>query len=142
MDIWTFQKRISRRLFVWSGLSIFAGVFLLLLQDYFWTGVASQAVVWGLIDAGIAFFGQRSADKRKAKRTSRTSAQVDAEETLTLLRTLQVNAFLDLLYVAGGLWLALTQVGTLLQGIGWGVAAQGAVLFAFDLTHVFLLRKK
>lgn len=142
MNIWTFQKRISRYLFLWSGLSISAGIFMFLLKDIFWTGFASQAVVWGLIDGGIAVFGQRSAQKRRAKLSGKNPRLVEAEETLTLRRTLQVNAVLDVIYVAVGLWLALARPEILLQGVGWGVVVQGAFLFAFDLIHVFLTPKK
>lgn len=142
MDIWTFQRRVSQRLFLWSGLSIFIGLGLLFVKDNFWTGFASQAIVWGLIDAGIAVFGQRGAQKRRAKLSPRNPRLVEANETRTLRRTLQVNAVLDLVYVAVGLWLALARAESLLQGVGWGVIVQGIFLFVFDLTHIFLTPKK
>lgn len=142
MDIWAFQKRISQRLFIWSGFSIFIGIFLLFLKTPFWMGVASQAIVWGVVDALVAAFGQSGAKKRKAKHSDRNPHLIDENEILTLRRTLQINAVLDIFYIAAGLWLVLARPEILLKGVGWGVLVQGVFLAAFDLTHVFLTPKK
>jgi hypothetical protein len=58
--IWDFQDAFSRRLTLWSALSIVVGIGLLVFGDPFWRGLGLQALVWGGIDAIIVFFGQRA----------------------------------------------------------------------------------
>ncbi|MEN2982342.1 MAG: hypothetical protein ABDH20_07275 [Thermus sp.] len=47
---------------------------------------------------------------------------------------------MDLLYIAGGIWLA-TRPDPRLQGAGWAVGLQGAFLLVFDLYHALTLGK-
>ena len=69
--IWDFQDALTRRLLLWSALSIAAGGILLLAGDAFWRGFGLQAVVWGAIDAGIALFGRRACAEAAGVRPAR-----------------------------------------------------------------------
>jgi esterase/lipase len=130
-----FQLLLSRRLLLWSALSCAVGAFLVLLGDPFWRGFGVQAVVWGLIDAAIAFFGQRSADKRRG--AAPQSLEQAEREARKLRRLLWINTGLDVVYVAVGLAVVLRwgQSDPFAAGAGWGIVLQGGFLFAFDLLH-------
>lgn len=134
--IWDFQDTLSRRLVLWSALSVVAGVALLLAGSPFWRGFGVQALAWGAIDAGIAVFGQLSARRRRAR--GPLAPDADAHEARKLRRLLWINTGLDVLYVAGGLVLLYT-IGAqdaFAAGNGWGIMVQGGFLFFFDLLHV------
>ena len=134
--IWDFQDALVRRLLLWSALSIAAGAILLLAADApWWRGFGLQAVVWGAIDAGIALFGRRAAQKRQA--SSPPGAETTGREARKLHRLLWINTGLDILYVAGGLLLISTlgRSDPFAAGNGWGIVLQGGFLFVFDLLH-------
>jgi esterase/lipase len=133
--IWDFQDALSRRLLLWSAVSIAAGVILLLAGDAFCRGFGLQAVVWGAIDAGIALFGRRGSEKRQA--SARPGPETTQREGRHLRRLLWINTGLDVLYVMVGLGLVYTLGGRnpSLAGTGWGIVLQGGFLFLFDLLH-------
>ena len=136
--IWLYQTRISSQLFAWSALSVFGGVALLLLVlDPFWRGVGLQGVVWGAIDAGIAFFGQLGMRRKLADVPDPNDRGVQLEEARRLQRLLFINAGLDVLYVAVGVGIVLTfgVDNTFARGNGVGIVVQGAFLLLFDLFH-------
>lgn len=129
--IWDFQDTLSRRLLLWSALSAVAGAALLLTGGDFWRGFGVQALVWGAVDAAIAWFGQRSAARRRARGPH--SAEALAREAAKLRRLLWINTGLDVLYVAGGLALLYTlgAQDRFAAGNGWGIIVQGGFLFFF-----------
>ena len=133
--IWDYQDALTRRLLLWAALSSAAGAVLLLVGDAFWRGFGLQAVVWGLIDAGIAIFGGRAARKRRLAHLGGPS--VVEREAASLKRLLWINVGLDALYVVGGIVLIYTlgQDNAFAAGNGWGIVVQGAFLFIFDLGY-------
>lgn len=140
--IWDFQDTLSRRLLLWSALSVVAGALLLLTGGDFWRGFGVQALAWGAIDAAIALFGQRSAARRRARGPH--SAEALAREAANLRRLLWINTALDVLYVTGGLVLLYTwgAQNPFAAGNGWGIIAQGGFLFFFDLLHALATPRK
>ena len=136
--IWQYQTRISTQLFAWSALSVFGGVALmLLLTNPFWQGIGLQGVVWGVIDAGIAFFGQLGMRRKVAQLDDPNDTRLQLEEARRLRRLLFINAGLDVLYVAVGVGLILTfgVDNTFARGNGVGILIQGVFLLFFDLFH-------
>jgi carboxylesterase len=135
--IWDLHETISRRLLTWSGLSIVAGLALLLAGDRFWRGFGIQAGLWGAIDAGIAVVGSWQSQRRRASLPDADAAQVLEREARKLRRLLWINTGLDVLYAVGGITLSLTlgAQNPNWRGHGWGIVVQGAFLFAFDLIH-------
>jgi hypothetical protein len=133
--IWDFQLALTRRLWLWSALSVAAGIALVLAGDAFWRGFGLQAMVWGVIDAAIAWLGATSARRRRAAAPGGTEAA--RAEARKLRRLLWINTGLDVLYVAGGLILVATlgAQDPFAAGNGWGIALQGGFLFVFDLLH-------
>lgn len=140
--IWDYQDALSRRLSLWSALSIVIGLGLLLFSGPFWRGFGLQAVVWGAIDAGIAVFGQIASRKRWA--TAARHPETAEREARNLRRLLWVNTGLDVLYVAGGFALLYTLGAQSLftAGNGWGIIVQGGFLFFFDLLHAVGVPRK
>jgi carboxylesterase len=140
-----FQLRLSRRLLSWALPSAAGGLALALGGSEPWQAFGIQAAVWGGVDAVIALLGRRSAlKKRQPAPAGHNEAAAGNDETATpkaqarrLRRILWVNAALDVLYVAGGLALALTlgrQSGAAF-GHGAGIALQGSFLLVFDVIH-------
>jgi carboxylesterase len=140
--IWEFQDVLTRRLLLWSALSVVAGALMLVFGDPFWRGFGLQAVVWGIIDAGIAFFGRRASEKRRLANLGGPS--IAEREAGNLRRLLWINTGLDVLYVAGGIVLIYTigQGDPFARGNGWGIVAQGGFLFFFDLLHALAVPKE
>lgn len=140
-SIWQFQEAVTSRLLIWGAFSVSIGLSMFLMDNPFWTGFASQAVVWGGIDALIAIFGIISSRKKQAALLPTTIDAVETAEARNLHRLLLINTILDVLYITGGIWLVATQAEPLLQGIGWGIIVQGGFLFVFDLIHTLLCPK-
>ena len=141
--IWDFQDVLSRRLLLWSALSIIAGALLAAFgASAWWHGFGVQALVWGAIDAAIALFGQLSARRRRA--ASLGGPETFEREARNLRRILWVNTGLDVLYVAGGVALLRTLGAQNLfaAGSGWGVIVQGGFLFIFDLLHALTVPRR
>ena len=103
--------------------------------DPFWQGVASQTGGWALINGAIALIGRRSARVRRAKLADPLDPVITAQEARKLRRILRINAGLDVLYVAGGIALAMTKgkEEAKWRGNGVGIVGQGLFLFFFDL---------
>lgn len=140
--IWDFQDVLSRRLLLWSALSIGVGSGLLIFGGPFWRGFGVQALVWGGIDAAIALFGRRSSRRRRD--AGPHGPEIFEREARNLRWLLWINTGLDVLYVAGGLALVLT-IGAqnpFAAGSGWGVIIQGGFLFVFDLLHALAVPRK
>jgi hypothetical protein len=136
MDIWKFSTRLTRRLLIWSTLSVSISILTYFSADPFLRGLAIQFLAWGLADGGIALFGKRWVEKKKL------SAQQEAKEARWLSLVLWINTGLDVLYVLGGVWLMQTwgADSPLWKGHGLGIVIQGGFLFFFDLYHAFSLR--
>ncbi|BDG17724.1 hypothetical protein TbrSNM41_24580 (plasmid) [Thermus brockianus] len=110
---------LSVRLLLWSVPWTFAGALGgLVAADPFWWGFWLTNALWASVDGAIALVGLLSPEPDRA----------------WLRDILYLNAALDLLYIAGGLWLA-SKGEARLQGAGWAVVLQGGWLLLFDLYH-------
>ncbi len=135
--IYTFQRRLSERLLLWSVLSIAVGiVFAWRKTEPDWRAFGQQHVGWGAVDALIALIGGFNTWRQAANPSAQQPAarQRAADK---LQRLLWINAGLDLFYVAGGLWLSRradpNRRGW--RGHGWAVMIQGFFLLIFDIVH-------
>ena len=140
--IWDFERKLSRHLCIWGGVSIISGFLMLAILRGDWLlGFAGMFIGWGVINGLIAWVGQRSAVKKQVRVTPETAGTAAEKETRSLRRILLVNTGLDVLYILGGTWMAVATANPLYQGAGWGIVIQGAALFLFDLLHVLLIPK-
>ena len=125
---WGFESKLTSRLLVWSILSVLSGLWVWFATNDFGRGFGIQCVAWGCVDAAIAFFGARSAARRKSTADPKREAQ-------NIRKILWLNFGLDILYILGGLLLIQKYPALFWQGAGWGIILQGGFLFFFDLFH-------
>jgi hypothetical protein len=132
-DVRPFQLTISRRLLWWSIPSVVIGAVGVFLPWPVVQGFALQALIWGGIDLLLALLGLRRA-RRRADRYPDHAA--DVAETLRLRKTLTVNGFLDIVYVAVGIAISVLFFRQPFPlGNGIGVIVQGLFLLIFDFRH-------
>jgi len=142
MGVWDFSSKLTRRLLIWSVLSVLASAVIVFLPNPFLRGLGIQFFAWGVIDGAIAIFGERASAKRRLKVQESGSVESEAKESRWLERILWINTGLDVLYVLGGLWLMQTwgADSLLWKGHGAGIIIQGGFLFFFDFFHAFALQ--
>jgi len=107
---------------------------MILFGGNFWHFFGIQALVWGTIDAIIAWVGLRRVGKRLGKPSTIQDEEKEADKIRKLL---WINSALDMVYIAAGV--AMLYFGgsetAFWRGSGWGVIAQGAFLYIFDIWH-------
>ncbi len=114
---------ISTRLLAWSVPWTLAGSTVGLLSDDPWQrSFWLTSSVWTAVNSGIALLGLLGPEPDKNQ----------------LRELLYLNAGLDLLYIAAGVFLA-AQPEARSQGAGWAIVLQGAWLLLFDLFNALAL---
>jgi hypothetical protein len=117
-------SQISKRLLVWAIPWMGAGILGLWLsstdsQKGFW----GMSGAWGFVNGAIALIGLLGAE---------------TQDYASLRTTLWVNAGLDVLYVASGLYL-LSRPEETWRGGGAAILIQGGFLLVFDILHALLV---
>ena len=140
-DIWERHETVARQLLWWSTLSVAVGLALLIPDQSFARGFGLQAIVWGLVDAAIAWVGRRKTRSRRAKLADPHEPVIVAGEARKLRNLLLFNAGLDVLYILGGWWWTRKAETDFGLGNAWGVIVQGAFLFVFDLAHGLRIKR-
>ncbi|MDX2136832.1 MAG: hypothetical protein SF123_01965 [Chloroflexota bacterium] len=135
ISIWDFQRTLSQRLLVWSGVSTVLGI-VMALRGKFWRGVGSQFVGWAVVNAAIALVGQYVTQRRRAQLDDPELAKHRLREAANLKRLLWINAVLDVFYMLGGAFMmGRRQSGAQTRGTGFGIILQGLFLLVFDIIH-------
>ncbi len=137
-EIYAYSDLVSERLMTWAQWSTIVGLMISTSRSQFNKGFASQMISWGVIDGLIAYFGNRSSQKRR-QQPDGYAQEVLAEQTRNLRLALWINAGLDVMYVITGFLLAGRSKKKMTRGIGWGIVVQGGFLFLFDLYHALTL---
>lgn len=142
-DIWQFQQTLTRRLSIGAGISILLGLGMFLFRTPLWNGIAFQFIAWGLIDLLIAWGGAAGTRKRRARLTEEQAAAAAPQEARNLARILWINTGLDVLYMLGGVLVAIFPGASnpLWLGTGIGIFLQGAFLLIFDWVHALQARR-
>ncbi len=117
-------SQISKRLLVWAIPWMGASVLGLWLsssdsQKGFW----GMSGAWGFVNSAIALIGLLGAE---------------TQDYAALRTTLWINAGLDVLYVASGLYL-LSRTEETWRGAGTAILIQGGFLLVFDVLHALLV---
>jgi hypothetical protein len=134
-NIWDFQRTLSQRLLVWSGISTVIGT-VMAFKRGFWRGVGSQFVGWAVVNAAIALGGQYVTQRRRAQLDNPELAKHHIREATNLKRLLWINAGLDVFYMLGGAFMmGRRQSDAQARGTGLGIILQGLFLFIFDIFH-------
>ncbi|WP_337867601.1 hypothetical protein [Meiothermus sp.] len=117
---------VSARLLAWSVPWTLVGSTVGLASDDPWQrSFWLTNSVWAAVNSGIALVGLLGPEPSKD----------------SLRDLLYINAGIDLLYIAGGVFLAL-QPDARSQGAGWAIALQGAWLLLFDLLNGLALENR
>lgn len=117
---------VSARLLAWSVPWTLVGSTVGLASDDPWQrSFWLTNSVWAAVNSGIALVGLLGPEPSKD----------------SLRDLLYINAGIDLLYIAGGVFLAL-QPDARSQGAGWAIALQGAWLLLFDLFNGLALENR
>lgn len=132
-NFFAFQYHALKPLKQWGLGNIIGGTILTLIPG-FWRHFGLQALSWGAIDWLLAIAGRRQAllkaEDLVAGDLDESAAHAAAERFRTILL---INAGLDLLYIASGLWLFRTAgERTDRRGMGAGIFVQGLFLLLFD----------
>jgi hypothetical protein len=101
------------------------------------TGVARQAVGWGLVDLAIAGWGVRGLLRARGERSGEDD-EAAAARARRLARITGANAVADVGYVVAGAVLAARSPAR--RGDGLGIAVQGLALLRLDVTHAWAFR--
>ena len=134
-NIWEFQAKLSGRLFMINILNMSLGE-RLIRRKGFWRAFGIQALVWGIINIGIAIFGRITSNNRMDKLENPLDDAVMKKETRNLRLLLWLNTGLDVLYMLVGLRFVRKSNGnSRKRGTGAGIILQGLLLFVFDLVH-------
>ena len=133
-NFYQYQQRCLSLLLGWSFLSMITGLVMQFNPKPFWKQFGLQALVWGAIDALLAAFGLRSANQKENRYTiGKLSFHDETKEAQSFYRILLINTGLDVLYVAGGVWLMQRfKARADRRGMGLGILVQGLWLFLFD----------
>lgn len=143
MNIWKFQRDLSRVLGFWGLMNIIGGVLLIAGSGLTSnkrpriTAIGIQSAGWGVINALIAYFGFRSSQKKEANLPDPLNEEIQQKESRNLKRLLLINTGLDVLYSLGGaslIWKG-DRNRPQIAGHGFGILIQAVFLFFFDLFH-------
>ena len=127
-DFFRFQHRALGVLWVWGLGSVAAGVPALLSRDRRIRQAGVQAIIWGAIDAALAWFGRRGARNKLS-----IDANDGAHQARRFRTILLINAGLDVGYVTAG-WAILRGARGRDErvGMGLGIIIQGLFLLIYD----------
>jgi len=131
------RRTMARFLFIASTVSIISGVFMWIGGNDYWKSLASQFVIWGLIDIVFAMLGVRQYLRADRTPESETASREEFAEAGSLLKSLRFNNGLNLVWVSTGfvllVWGSVVMSAGLL-GHATGVLFQGGLLMWLDLT--------
>ncbi|HCI79431.1 MAG TPA: hypothetical protein DHW02_07060 [Ktedonobacter sp.] len=133
-NFFSYQQRRIWILLVWGLVSVISGLILQISRSSFWKQFGLQAVAWGAIDAALAAFGLTSANRKEERLALGKLHEVDVQkEVRGFFRILFINTFLDIVYVASGVWVMRRFKDRAdRRGVGVGILVQGLWLFLFD----------
>jgi hypothetical protein len=139
-DFWSWQHRALGWLLGWGAASVVFGAGLATARRSDLRQIGLQAIGWGGIDAALAIGGRRDARHKQSAISAQRSVD---QEAARFQRIVAINAGLDLLYIAGGLRLALTaRRDSSRYGTGVGIAIQGLFLLIYDSLLTWLLARQ
>lgn len=134
-SVYQYQTEAMPVLLGWAVGSMVSGGLWLSSRSEWLKGFGSQFLAWGAIDGAIAAAGMKGATKKEGRRRAgEISSAEHSREAIQFERFVWLNVLLDLGYMLGGWQLARRSSGDARrQGMGWGILAQGAFLFIWDI---------
>jgi hypothetical protein len=134
-SVYRYQQNAMPVLLGWAVGSIFAGLLWMRSRSEWLRGFGSQFLGWGAIDGVIAAAGMSGAAKNEQRlNAGEITPDEHTRQAANFERFVWLNALLDVGYMLGGWVLARRSPNDRRrQGMGWGILAQGAFLFIWDI---------
>jgi esterase/lipase len=132
--IWDYKNILTRRLFLWAGLSILAGLVMSLFCDGIWQSFGILTLVWGLFDSGQSLLALRRAGNQLGRLHTRDEEE---KETGRVRKRLWYTAAFGALLLAGAsvvvyFW---QPDSPFWRGAGIGMVAQCVFQIIFSIRH-------
>lgn len=134
-SVYQYQIQAMPILLGWAVGSMASGLLWLTTRSDWLKGFGSQFLGWGAINSAIAILGLSGAAKNEERwRKGEITPAEQARQAIQFERFVWFNALLDVGYMLGGWQLAQRNPKEpRKQGTGWGILAQGAFLFVWDI---------
>lgn len=143
-SVYQYQTQAMPILLGWAAGSMASGLVWLTSRSEWLKGFGSQFLGWGAINGAIAVLGLSGAAKNEGRRRKgEISPGEHSRQAVQFERFVWFNALLDIGYMLGGWQLARRNPkDARKQGMGWGVLAQGAFLFVWDILLAAIAGRK
>lgn len=128
------QERVLDLLLAWGVGNVVAGSALALTGSGITRAIGIQAVLWGSVETTVALYSEYWARKHAVEaRAGMLGAQAIQNEAERFEYFLALNTAADIVYVLGGVAVAVRSERPRLRGAAIGVAIQGGALLVYDL---------
>ena len=128
------QERVLDLLLAWGVGNILAGSALAVTSPGIPRAIGIQAMLWGSVQTTVALYSEYWARKHAVEaRAGMLGAQAIQDEAERFEYFLALNTAADVVYVLGGVAVAIQSERPRWRGAALGVAIQGGALLIYDL---------
>ncbi|CAN5685550.1 hypothetical protein BH24CHL1_BH24CHL1_08880 [soil metagenome] len=128
------QERALDLLLAWGVGNVVAGSVLAVSGSGITRAIGIQAIFWGSVETTVALYSEYWARKHAVEaRAGMLGAQAIQDEAERFEYFLALNTAADIVYVLGGVTVAIKSEHPRWRGAAIGVAIQGGVLLIYDL---------
>lgn len=128
------QERVLDLLLAWGVGNILAGSVLAVTSSGIPRAIGIQAMLWGSVETTVALYSEYWARKHAVEaRAGMLGAQAIQDEAERFEYFLALNTAADIVYVLGGVTVAIKSERPRWRGAAIGVAIQGGALLVYDL---------
>jgi hypothetical protein len=128
------QERVLDLLLAWGVGNVVAGSALAVTSSGIPRAIGLQAMLWGSVETTVALYSEYWARKHAVEaRAGMLGAQAIQDEAERFEYFLALNTAADIVYVLGGVTVAIKSERARWRGAAIGVAIQGGALLVYDL---------
>lgn len=128
------QERVLDLLLAWGIGNVVAGSALAMTSSGIPRAIGIQALLWGSVETTVALYSEYWARKHAFEaRAGMLGAQAIQDEAERFEYFLALNTVADIVYVLGGVTVAIKSERPRWRGAAIGVAIQGGALLVYDL---------
>jgi len=138
MSIWDLEIAMARRVLVLCAIAVWVGLILVVSRHPIWSAFGVEVIIWGSLYAAVAMFVRRRAQNWNRKADTELWRK---RETNLLSNFLWMAILFSIIGVVFGLALVLLlgEKNSGIQGHGWGIVTQAALIFALNLFHTQII---
>jgi hypothetical protein len=128
------QERVLDLLLAWGIGNVMAGSALAMTSSGVPRAIGIQALLWGSVETTVALYSEYWARKHALEaRAGMLGAQAIQDEAERFEYFLALNTVADIVYVLGGVTVAIKSERPRWRGAAIGIAIQGGALLVYDL---------